>query len=127
MIVETRAVTAGETAHLLQKHLGSMRQWGSFLADCIRNRQHIEGYQLIPCGKKSGAGGLAPMYSLESIATFIRAVRDIKPRPSKPIRAVKLKIDTAKSWRHNRFDREGFPVAMYRAPVSGTTGTAIHG
>lgn len=114
MIVDTHTITAGETAHYLQVHLGSLRQWRDFLSDCIRNRQDIKGCTLMPCARKRGATGLGPVYSVNEVKAFIMAVKATEPRAGKPVRAVIVKIDTAKSWRYNKFDRDGLPVAMLR-------------
>lgn len=123
MIIETHTISAGETAHFLQIHLGSLRQWRDFLSDCIRYRQDIKGYTLMPCARKKGATGWGPVYSINDVKAFIKSVKAAEPQAGKPIRAVMVKIDSAKSWRLNKFDRKGLPVAMLRAVEVHRVGT----
>jgi hypothetical protein len=115
MIYEAKLITAGETAHFLQKHLGSLRQWRDFLSDNIRYKQNIEGLTLLPRAKLQGPTGYGPAYIIGDVLAFIRAVKAAVPSAGKPITPVNVQLDTCRAWRVSRFDRKGNPVARHRS------------
>lgn len=118
MIYAGNLITAGEAAYFLQRHLGSMRQWGDFLADNIRDKQHIEGLTLMPRAKLRGPKGYyGPAYLLADVRAFILAVKAADPTAGAPISAVRVSLDTTRGWRVSKFDRLGHPVAMLRGPA----------
>jgi hypothetical protein len=117
MIVSARTLSQSDTAVVLRERLGRLRAWPSFLSDGIRNRQHVCGHQLLPCCYQQGVSGFQPRYSLHDIAVFVHAVLRDEPRAGrKPMQPTTLRIDTARPWEQNKFDRLGTPVAMHVAP-----------
>lgn len=108
MIHDVKTFSALETAVILHRCFGEFRAWGDFLSDCIRWKQNIDGFTLLPCARKKGRTGLQPRYAADDILNFIRnvkaAIPGITPGAIKP---VTLAIDTRKPWRMNKFDRNG--------------------
>lgn len=126
MIYSAKLLTAGETASMLWSLLGPMRQWSHFLADCIRDHQHIAGITLMPCARLQGVRGYGPAYSLDDIKTFIRAVKAAAPGTGKKIIPVTARLDTCKGWRITKIDRKGNPVARHQGiPHACTSPRAI--
>lgn len=114
MIYDAKLLTLGETAHALSRYLGPERNWANFLTDCIRNRQHLAGYALMPSARLQDARGFRPAYSIDSIKAFIRAVKTAMPGLKPGVRPVAVTLDTRKGWLINKFDRKGNPVARYQ-------------
>lgn len=48
MIEQKKLLSAAEAAGILRDKLGPARQWRDFLADCIRERTHLEG-EVLSC------------------------------------------------------------------------------
>jgi hypothetical protein len=115
MIYDADLITASEAACVLQNHLGSYRAWGDFLSDCIRFKQHIAGYTLLPRAKLACVRGYRPAYSVADIKMFIRAVKAAIPDINPGIKPVAVRLDTARNWRVSKFDRQGKTVAANRA------------
>ncbi len=115
MTTDTPVISASETAFLLRVKLGPIRAWGDFLADNIRGKQSINGLTLEPCSRKKTGKGFRPMYALEDVEAFIESVLALEPKAGKaPIKPTVLAVDRKKSWRINKFDEHGTPVAMLR-------------
>jgi hypothetical protein len=108
MIEPTPTVSALEASVILYRHFGELRAWPDFLTDCIRSRQDIGGFTLMPCARKRGQRGLQTRYAVAGLKAFITSVKATIPTalPS-PMKAVTLAIDTDKPWRLNQFERDG--------------------
>ena len=108
MIVKT--VTASQTAYLLMKKLGITRSWPDFLSDCIRGRQAINGYVLMPCGKVIDKGLYRPVYSIDDIKRFIDDVI-AKGGAARHTPSRILNLDMSKTWFNRKFNFHGEPVS----------------
>ena len=106
MKVET--LSAEDTAFHLRAKLGAVRSWSDFLTDCIRDKQHLSDYQLLPVAKQSDGRSLRPVYALSAVEDFVVKVLAAMPTAgAAKIKTSTLDIDTGKSWRFNQFDRHG--------------------
>ena len=120
MVINTPTVSAAQAAIILYRQLGPIRAWSDFLSDNIRGRQDIMGLTLKPCAMKKDCRAMRPRYSLNEIHDFIEGVKSRMPEagPEKRIVPVILAIDTARPWRHNKFDATGFRVGAGAALAS---------
>lgn len=77
MKVHAELLPAAEVALLLRARLGTLRAWADFLADCIRNRQHLSGLQLLPHSSLHTDSTTIgrPLYRREDVETFIGEAR----------------------------------------------------
>lgn len=115
--MKIQTLSAAETAFLLRVKLGDIRHFGNFLTDCIRDRQNIAGYKLLPIARQHDGRGFRPVYSVAAIQDFIGKVLAAVPSAGKAaIRATTLDVDMGRGWRVNRFNQDGSPMP------SGTTG-----
>lgn len=106
MKVET--LSAADTAFHLRAKLGAVRSWSDFLTDCLRDRQNISGYQLLPVARRHDGKSLRPVYALSAVEDFVVKVLAAMPTAgAAKIKPTTLDIDTGKSWRFNQFDRHG--------------------
>lgn len=118
MKIDTRSISASETAYLLRAKLGPIRAWSDFLSDNIRGKQSISGLTLKPCCRKKIGKGWRPMYAIAAIDKFIADVLAVEPTAgSAPIKPVVLAVDSGLPWRMNKFDQMNAPVAMHRRIV----------
>ena len=114
MIYSAKLLNKSETVHILGHRLGQIRNWGDFLADCIRGHQHIEGITLMPRARLQGVRGFGPAYDVADIGAFIRAVKLAVPEAGKKITGVTAQLDTCKGWRVTKIDRNGNSVARHQ-------------
>lgn len=113
MIIDTPTVALAEAATLLRLKLGAKKNWTNFLTDNIRDRQDIAGYTLLPCARQHDERNFRPVYHVQEIYEFIARVLAVMPSYGKePIKQTILPIDTSKSWRLNRFDKNGSSVSL---------------
>lgn len=109
--MDTKVLTAADTAVLLRARLGDVRSWPDFLTDNIRGRQNVCGLTLKPCARKKIKGHYRPMYALGDINAFIDQVLLFEPSAGRfPLKPITLAIDPAKHWRLNRFEEDGSPT-----------------
>jgi hypothetical protein len=99
-------LTSGETAALLSRTLGPVRNWTFFLADCNRGRTRFYGLTLEPVGQLHD-GCDRPVYRKADVAAFIRAALPF----AAPARAgIAVEIDPAAyllPWRMRRLKHVG--------------------
>ncbi len=118
MKIET--LSAADTAYYLRAKLGAVRSWSDFLADCIRGRQSVSGYQLMPVARHSDGRALRPVYALSAVEDFVAKVLAATPTTgAAKIKPTMLDIDAGKSWRLNQFARDGSPIAPRRTAGAG--------
>ena len=123
MITEMQTLTMNDTAVLLRSRLGPIRAWYPFLADNIRGKQDIHGFQLLPCGKRRNRCGRSkpfqPVYALSDVMEFIENVLATEPEAGKaPIVPETLKVNRSRSWRLNKFDIDGTPITSLEGVLS---------
>ena len=112
--MKIKTLSAAETAFLLRVKLGPLRNYGDFLADCIRDRQNIAGHQLLPIARQQDGKGLRPVYGIEDIQSFISKVLAATPAAGKTaIKTTILNVDTGRHWLLNKFARDGSPVTLH--------------
>lgn len=110
-IIKVKTVSAQETAVILWAELGEHRAWSDFLADCIRGKANINGRTLLPVARVRRRGALRPVYALSHIRKFVADVLSSLGGVSKgPSKTITLPIDTAKSWRIQKFGEDGTPT-----------------
>lgn len=113
--VTTRVLPLSEVATVLRVRLGNLRAWYPFLADNIRGRQDVCGFQLLPCGMQQDGRAFRPVYAVADVEEFVSNVLAALPGAGRePITPTTLQLDRSIPWRINRFDRHGMPVAMLR-------------
>lgn len=109
--MKTQTLSNSETAFLLRAKLGDIRNFGNFLTDCIRDRQNIAGYKLLPAARQHDGRGLRPVYSVAAVQDFIAKVLAAVPAAGKAtIKSTVLDIDAKRGWRINKFARDGSPM-----------------
>lgn len=112
-------ISAAEAAYLLHAKLGSLRNWGDFLADAIRDRASIDGLTLLPCCRMHDGRALRPRYDAHAVLNFINEVKARHPEAGRTkITPLMLDVPPSPLWRVNKFDRDGKPMAS--APGSHT-------
>lgn len=105
MKINTATISASEAAYFLQKKLGSLRAWGDFLSDNIRDQQSVSGLTLLPCARLKSRGWQT-RYAIHDVQRFIRDVLALGLIPEK-IKPVTLAIERCTSWKNNKFDKGG--------------------
>lgn len=109
--MKIQTLSAAEAAFLLRVKLGDIRHFGNFLTDCIRDRQNIAGYKLLPIARQHDGRGLRPVYSVAAVQDFVRKVLAAVPVAGKAaIKTTTLDIDAKRGWRVNRFAQDGSPM-----------------
>jgi glycerol kinase len=111
MITNTKTLSSAQTAIVLWQNLGPLRVWPDFLSDCIRYRQDINGFTLLPCARKKNGRVNSPMYSARDVNQFIKDVKSctLHAGPAK-MAFTTLAIDDSLPWRLNKFDKHGAPT-----------------
>ena len=125
MIANIETIPQQDAVVMLRLRLGPIRVWSAFLADCNRERQHVNGYTLLPCASKMDKRSkMCPQYEYAAVLKFIEDVlastSEAGPMKIKP---TTLAVDDTLTWKGNAFDRAGKPVrrksAIYASAVSG--------
>lgn len=127
MKTNTPTLSVAETDYLLRSELGPLRNWTHFLNDCIRKRQSIAGNVLLPCAMKHDGRLSRPMYGVADIKAFVVAVKAAVPSAGKArITPVVLCIDDGRSWRANRFGKDGSAIMPRRISSGSGSGIRAH-
>lgn len=115
MIAQT--ITASDTAFLLRRELGPLRNWHDFLSDAIRDRASISDLTLLPCCQMHDGRAFRPRYNAREVLSFINAVKAACPEAG-PKGAVPIKLDITPTsiWKINKFDKDGNPISAGKAP-----------
>lgn len=110
MKVQTRILSAADTAYLLHAKLGPVRAWADFLTDNIRGKQDVHGHTLMPCCQRKDRIW-RPCYAFDDVRAFIQDVLAVEPLAGRGSRRATVEIDTTRGWRYNKFDKHGVPAA----------------
>jgi hypothetical protein len=104
-------MTAPETAYLLRRELGPLRNWDDTLADMRRGRVEVHGATLLPTCKGKHAGAWRPMYAIPDVLSFIKAVSAAAPGAARhaPYQVKTALLDPAD---HRHWKVRKLPVAM---------------
>ncbi|MFC5549519.1 hypothetical protein [Massilia aerilata] len=78
--MKLKVMTAPETAYLLRRELGPLRNWDDTLSDMRRGRvESVHGATLLPICKGKYQGAWRPMYAAADVLAFIKAVLAADP------------------------------------------------
>lgn len=109
--MKLRLYPAGETALMLRRLLGPLREWSDFLADCRQFKTSIHGAVLLPYATAIGGRGQRPYYRGADIAKFVNDVKKRCPeaRPNIDFQYVLVDLDPSdeRMWRHKKFRLNG--------------------
>ena len=119
MMHNVDVISAGETAALLSRELGTPRAWSDFLADNIRGKQNICGLTLMPCARRKDWRGIyRPVYAVRDILAFVDGVKKLGLAKPTKIEPMRISIDTKKDWRINCFNMDGKRMKRTRRTAS---------
>ena len=78
--MNVKVMTAPETAYLLRRELGPLRNWDDTLSDMRRGRvESVHGATLLPICQGKYQGAWRPMYATADVLVFIKAVLAAAP------------------------------------------------